>query len=241
MVAQGVKLAAAVAMPRRQREAQAQPTQQEHADLRTGDGDLVVRRQHVEGTRGVRASLRQPQRSGRGRQVGKVRLESALMAGKGRMPLPSTQVIGGLIAAAEAQPDQRRFPRPGLQSLAHVGKFLRSQRWSLLSLGGAQGLQDALRDLKCAVTNNRERVAPGGPMCRMAVGPRAAQAKSPKPRRKLGCTCGVFRQRGVRIAEKPGQAPRDSSVVTSGVFFAERGGQHAQQVICPRRSAVAQQ
>ena len=54
---------------------------------------------------------------------------------------------------------------------------------------------------------------------------------------QTACTCGVFRQRGVRIAEKPGQAPRDSCVVTSGVFFAECAG----QLICPRRRAVAQE
>ena len=77
-------------------------------------------------------------------------------------------------------------------------------------------------------------------MCRMTIGPRATQAKSPKPRRELGCTCGLFRKRGVRIAEKLGQAPSDSCVVSSGVFLTERGGQYSQQVVCPRRSAVAQ-
>ena len=50
MVAPGVKLAAAMAMPGRQREGQAQPTQQEYTELRAGDDDLLVRRQHVEGT-----------------------------------------------------------------------------------------------------------------------------------------------------------------------------------------------
>ena len=134
------------------------------------------------------------------------------------------------VHGAEAQPDQRRFPRPGLRSLAYVGKMLHAarlaaQHWSLLSLRGAHGLQDALRDLRGARSRTTGSASHGGL--------RTAKAKSPKPRRReLGCTCGVFRQRGVRTAEKPGQARRDSGVVTSGVFFAERGGQHAQQVIC---------
>ena len=74
----------------------------------------------------------------------------------------------------------------------------------------------------------------------LRVGPRATQAQSPKPRRELGCSRGLFRQRGVRIAEKLGQAPSDGCVVSSGVFLAERGGQYSEQVVCPRRSAVAQ-
>ena len=61
-----------------------------------------------------------------------------------------------------------------------------SQCRSSLGLRGIECLQDALRDLRRSVTNNRERIAPGGPVCRMTVGPLATQAKAPKPRRELG-------------------------------------------------------
>ena len=53
MVAQGVKVAAAMAMPRRQ----AQPTQQEHSELCTGDDELLVRGQDVVGQPAIAAAL----------------------------------------------------------------------------------------------------------------------------------------------------------------------------------------
>ena len=152
------------------------------------------------------------------------------------MPLPSTQVIG-------AQPSQRRFPKPGLQSLAHVGKLLHVARLAMPESARPQGRAMPAR---CAARPEALGHEQQGarrtrrPMCRMTISPRATQAKSPKPRRELGCTCGLFRQRGVRIAEKLGQAPSDSCVVSSGVFLAECGGQYSQQAVCPRRSAVAQ-
>ena len=50
--------------------------------------------------------------------------------------------------------------------------------------------------------------------------PSCNAAQVPKPRRELGSSRGLFRQRGVRIAEKLGQAPSDSCVVSSGEFLA---------------------
>ena len=77
-----------------------QPTQQEHTKLRTGDDDLVLRRQDVEGTQGVRASLRQQQRSGRGRWVRKVRTACAFWPQRsgGRWNDDSQHLVQRLVA-----------------------------------------------------------------------------------------------------------------------------------------------
>ena len=123
------------------------------------------------------------------------------------------------VLGAGPQPGQQRFPMPGPQHPAQVGRLLHVARPATPEFARPQGHgvpSGCAARPEALGHNNRERVAPGGPVRRMTDGPRATQAKAPKPRCELGCRHGVFRQRSVRIAEKPGQAPSNSRVVASG-------------------------
>ena len=226
-------------------EGQAQAPQQQDPELRTGDGDIIVGGQEVQGAGSEGPCFGQQQRTGRRGEVRKMRLVRALIACTGSRTLPAPERPRVVISVwcrgrggtgANDCPVRCLVPKV-TQVCSGLGCRGRGRQGSVALQGGAEtgGCSGS------SGLDHGHRVAPRGPVRCEAVGRSGAETEPSEPLGKPGSVEAPGRQGGVPLFQQRCEAPSDSCIMLRGVLGREVRGEDAQKVVRAGGGAGAQE
>ena len=151
-------------------------------------------------------------------------LERALITGVGSSPLPPARAVRGRVATgAQVGLARHRF-------VPHA-----ANSW------GPEALHEAVNDAGGAEANDRESDKKKGPVSSVPVAVCCLEAESIKAQSEVRSVSRPRRQRGIRMAEKHGEAVGHDCIVLICIFGCGGHGQGTQEVVCVRAGAIVQE